>query len=106
MGAIFSGTVGGWTADRWGRKFSLMFSGIPILIGYLLISYAHFSSISRDFMIFLFAGRFMTGVGMGVVATVVCVSDKHILFTPKWLHSHSGPVYTNNHNVAPIIAAL
>ena len=75
MGAIFSGIVGGWIADRWGRKCSLMFSGIPFVTGYLILSYAHYSANATAFEILLFAGRFMTGVAMGSVSVVVPVSD-------------------------------
>ena len=75
MGAIFSGIVGGCIADRWGRKCSLMFTGVPYVAGYLTLSYAHYSTNATIFKIFLFGGRFMTGVGMGSTSVVVPVSE-------------------------------
>ena len=75
VGAIFSGTVGGWIADRWGRKCSLMFTGVPYMTGYLILSYAHYSTNATIFKILLFGGRFMTGVAMGSSSVVVAVSD-------------------------------
>ena len=76
MGAIFSGIVGGWIADRWGRKCSLMFTGVPYMTGYLILSYAHYSTNATVFKILLFGGRFMTGVAMGSSSVVVAVSDR------------------------------
>ena len=74
VGAILSGVVGGWVADQWGRKCSLMFSGVPIATGYLIISYAHYSPRTCDFVLFLYVGRLLTGVGMGSIAAIVGVS--------------------------------
>ena len=74
MGAIFSGVFGGCIADYWGRKCSLMFSGVPIVTGYLLISYAHYSSSTYDFVLVLYIGRLLTGIGMGSSSGIVSVS--------------------------------
>ena len=85
VGAIVGGPAGGWVADYWGRKCSLMFSGLPIATGYLLLSYAHFSSAARGFVITLYIGRFMTGLGMGAYATCISVSE--------YMHPYSVYVY-------------
>ena len=71
MGAIVGGPIGGWMADRWGRKCSLMFCGVP----YLLISYAHYTASATVFKTLLLAGRLLTGVGMGWTSATVAVSQ-------------------------------
>jgi MFS family permease len=70
VGAIFSGLSGGWVADHWGRKCSLMFTGVPFMLGYLIVSYAHFSQTNEQFVLVLYAGRLLTGVGMGSASAV------------------------------------
>ena len=52
----------------------MMFTGVPILTGYLLISYAHFSHVTEHFVFILYTGRLLTGVGWGSYTAVVCVS--------------------------------
>lgn len=84
---MFSGPVSGWAADRWGRKCAMMFTGIPCLAGYLILSYAHYSSTATTFVILLFTGRFISGVGMGCISSVVSVS--RVLVSTYW------NVYTN-----------
>jgi MFS family permease len=74
LGAIFGGPIGGWIADRWGRKFGMMFCGVPYLIGYLALSYAHFASTVSVFYVLLLVGRFFTGFGMGWTAATCPVS--------------------------------
>lgn len=74
MGAIVGGPIGGWIAQKWGRKCSLMFSGVPFMIGYLLLSYAHYTSTPNDFRAVLLTGRFTCGIGIGWSSAVVPVS--------------------------------
>ena len=76
VGAIFGGPFGGWIADRWGRKCSLMFNGVPYLVGYLILSYAHYAPTATVFKAVLLAGRFMAGLGMGWSSSVCPVSPK------------------------------
>ena len=52
----------------------MMFTGVPILTGYLLISYAHFSHVTEHFVFILYTGRLLTGVGMGSASASICVS--------------------------------
>ena len=68
------GQFGGFFADRFGRKFSMLFSGLPYLAGYIMISYAHFSASATAFKALLLIGRFVTGIGMGWASAVVSVS--------------------------------
>ena len=76
IGAIFGGPIGGWIADRWGRKFSLMFCGVPFLMGYLILSYAHYTSEVLLFNVLLMSGRFLAGIGMGWGSSV-CPVRQH-----------------------------
>ena len=74
VGAIFGGPIGGWIIDRWGRKCGMMFCGVPYLIGYLLLSYAHYVSTALVFNVLLSGGRFFSGIGMGWASAVSPVS--------------------------------
>ena len=74
LGAIPGSPVGGWIADRWGRKCGMVFSAVPYLVGYLMLSYAHFSATVAGFDCLLLTGRFLTGVGMGWASAVGPVS--------------------------------
>lgn len=70
IGAIFGAPVSGFLADRWGRKISLVFCGVPYLFGYLVLSYAHYMSTAYGFKVLAVTGRFFTGVGMGWAGSV------------------------------------
>ena len=48
----------------------MMFCGVPYLIGYLALSYAHFASTVSVFNGILLFGRFSTGFGMGWTSAV------------------------------------
>ena len=65
MGGIFGGPIGGWIADKFGRKAGLVHNAIPYLSGYFLI--LSVSVVSNDivFKVLLIMGRFLTGVGFG-----------------------------------------
>ena len=52
----------------------MMFCGVPYLIGYLTLSYAHYTPTATAFKVLLLTGRFISGVGMGWASTVVSVS--------------------------------
>jgi SP family facilitated glucose transporter-like MFS transporter 8 len=47
-----------------------MFCGVPYLIGYLMLSYAHYSSTAIVFNVVLFGGRALAGFGMGWASAV------------------------------------
>ncbi|EEC07831.1 transporter, putative [Ixodes scapularis] len=66
LGAVFGGLVGGQLVNWLGRKGTLLFSTASFTSGYLFI-------ISGPSTILLFVGRFLTGVGIGVVALAVPV---------------------------------
>ena len=71
---MFGGPIGGFIADHWGRKMSLMLGGVPYLIGYLMLSYAHYLPTAVGFKCLILIGRFITGVGMGWSYNVCSVS--------------------------------
>ena len=52
----------------------MMFCGVPYLIGYMILSYAHYVPTVTAFKTVLFTGRFVSGVGMGWVSSVAPVS--------------------------------
>ena len=74
FGAIFGGPLGGWIADCWGRKCGMMFCGVPYLIGYVLLSYAHYTPTATTFKVLLLTGLFVCGIGIGWTSAVVPVS--------------------------------
>ena len=63
-------------ADRWGRKLSLLFSGLPYFIGYLLIATGHLLPHAIAFKCFYFAGCFLAGFGSGCSGGCLPVSHK------------------------------
>ena len=52
----------------------MMLCGVPYLIGYLTLSYAHYTPTATVFKVLLLTGRFISGMGMGWASTVVSVS--------------------------------
>ena len=52
----------------------MMLCGVPYLIGYMILSYAHYAPTAIAFKVLLFTGRFITGVGVGWASAVVPVS--------------------------------
>ena len=62
-GTVVGSLVGGWPADRFGRKFTLLFIGLLYIIG------AVGSALAQNVAVFTLA-RFLGGIGIGV-STVV-----------------------------------
>lgn len=65
LGAMIGAPLAGVMADRWGRKEALVACGVPYLVGYLLLSYAHIMPSAIAFKWLAITGRLFTGVGMG-----------------------------------------
>ena len=78
FGALFGGPVAGIIADKFGRKTALMFSTVPLVLGWLAISVSveHFYwPISGNYLFtMLVVGRVLSGFGSGWVSLVVPVS--------------------------------
>ncbi|KAL8623381.1 hypothetical protein ACOMHN_060251 [Nucella lapillus] len=64
IGALFGGPIGGWLIEKQGRKRTIFLSSLPFLFGYG-------SLIVAQSVTYLYIGRFLTGVGSGMVT--VCV---------------------------------
>ena len=78
FGAMVGGPVGGFIADQWGRKSSLVLCAVPVVFGYLVISYAHYLPTAVSFKAVLLTGRFFTGIGLGwgiMVGPVSCINN-------------------------------
>ena len=76
VGALFGGPVAWPISDRLGRKPALMLMGIPALIGWLMITYAHLASAKAGFLALLLLGRTFTGFVAGWTIFSVSVSVK------------------------------
>lgn len=77
-GAAFGGPFA-WPASEWlGRQPALMLGGIPAVIGWLMVTYAHFAQSLSGFLAVLLLGRAMTGFAAGWL--VFCVSVSGILY--------------------------
>lgn len=76
VGALFGAPISGLMADRFGRKDALVWCGVPYLVGYLILSYAHYMPTALGFKTLAFTGRFLTGVGMGWAGSVGPVRSK------------------------------
>ena len=74
MGALVGAPISGLMADKCGRKDALVWCGVPYLLGYLTLSYAHYMPTALGFKALAFTGRFLTGVGMGWAGSVGPVS--------------------------------
>ena len=57
--------MGGWIADKLGRKTGLILNTVPYLSGYFVILSASVASNGIVFKVLLMVGRLLTGVGMG-----------------------------------------
>ncbi|XP_022789889.1 solute carrier family 2, facilitated glucose transporter member 8-like, partial [Stylophora pistillata] len=66
IGAALGSAIGGWAIDKLGRKRTIMFCTVPLVLGWLLISYAKNVAM-------LYAGRIITGLGCGAVSLTVPV---------------------------------
>ena len=54
----------GWAADKFGRKLSILASGVPLLLGWILIASA--SNINQ-----IYAARVIFGLAVGQLFTIV-----------------------------------
>ena len=75
VGAMFGGPIAGSIANHWGRKMSLMMCGVPYLLGYLVLSYAHYLPTAVSFKCLILIGRLLTGMGMGWACSATPVSS-------------------------------
>ncbi|CAH1790956.1 unnamed protein product, partial [Owenia fusiformis] len=66
LGALAGGPIGGFMLDLVGRRTGIAFASVPLVAGWLLIVY------SQGYL-WLYAGRILTGIGMGMVSLSVPV---------------------------------
>ena len=64
VGALIGGPVAGWFVEKMGRKRTILLSALPFFLGYG-------SLVSAQSVSYLYVGRFLTGIGSGMIT--VCV---------------------------------
>lgn len=64
IGAMIGGPFGGWVIDFFGRKLALMITALPFSAGWLMIGFG-----SNE--VWLHAGRFLSGLGVGMASLIV-----------------------------------
>lgn len=65
VGAIFGGPIAWPLSEKFGRQAALMLSGLPSVIGWVLIANAHSCDTKVAFVVVLLIGRFLTGLATG-----------------------------------------
>ena len=73
-GAVFGAPLGGVAADRLGRKNALLLSGIPNIIGWIIIALSDYSVSPGAFKGLILTGRAMTGFASGWLGATMPVS--------------------------------
>ena len=61
-------------ADQTGRKASLVATGIPNFLGWMVIILSYYSKSAREFQVLILTGRVLTGIASGWISTAVPVS--------------------------------
>ena len=74
IGALFGSLLAWPTSEYLGRKVSLILSGIPAAVGWLMIALAHLAAQSNVFYGVLLTGRLLTGIFYGWTSVCVPVS--------------------------------
>ncbi|XP_015918280.1 facilitated trehalose transporter Tret1 [Parasteatoda tepidariorum] len=63
LGAILGGLIAGYLSDRIGRKGVMLYQSLILVLGWLFIAYA-------PNLMFVYIGRFMTGICCGLICVV------------------------------------
>lgn len=75
IGAVVGAAAAGFLSDIFGRKLTLILTGLPHLIGWLCLAGSYdLRNINSIFVLFLLLGRFFTGLGMGWAMLIAPVS--------------------------------
>ena len=74
IGAVIGGIISGISADKLGRKPTLVLTVIPNLIGWILIGVSWFIHNAVGFDVVILSGRFFTGITSGMSIFVAAVS--------------------------------
>ncbi len=85
IGALFGSLLAWPTSEFFGRKISLILSGIPVTLGWLMIALAHLAPHSSTFYGVLLTGRMLTGVFYGW--TSVCVPVSFSMYAQNFAES-------------------
>ena len=89
LGALFGGPIAGLVADKFGRKSALVFSTVPLVLGWLAIAISveqFYWPVSGHYLFtMLVVGRAFTGFGSGWVSLVVPVSRQTTDFVLSFL---------------------
>ena len=81
IGALLASPVAGALSDWIGRKTSMLITGIPNVIGWIMIAVSPYVTNPLVFKLVILSGRFLTGISIGCLAVISPVSLGHICFT-------------------------
>ena len=81
IGAVVGAPLGSLVADKMGRKYSLMFSGLPLVVGWFMII------MSGNFVVMVI-GRFLTGLStsMGYMLPPLYISEIASKVSDRCIH--------------------
>ncbi|XP_011402949.1 PREDICTED: facilitated trehalose transporter Tret1-like [Amphimedon queenslandica] len=95
IGAIFGAAIAGFLSDVFGRKLTLILTGLPHVIGWLFLAGSYdLQSLRPVFILFLLIGRFLSGLGMGWA----------MLIAPIYIAEISVPVMRGFYSALPQLA--
>lgn len=84
IGGLVGTIIAGWIIDKIGRKLTLLLCSILFATGWLLIILTLLTN-GTIFLVLIFAGRFIGGIGVGFATLCAPVSViLSVYFCPIW----------------------
>ena len=65
VGSLFGGTLAGFSADKLGRKPTVVLTAVSYLVGWTLLGVSWYINNATAFKVVIMAGRFISGFGLG-----------------------------------------
>ena len=65
IGSLFGGILAGFSADKLGRKRTVVLNAVSYLLGWTLLGVSWYIENATAFKVVIMAGRFISGFGLG-----------------------------------------